>query len=186
MTGILTRARERQRRVPVDAGEDAVAVDVGVDDRRDARALEALGELDGVELGRLGPALDRDLAAARVDADRDPAGELSRRFLHQRRIAHRDRAEDDARQCRVSSQLSTCASVRMPPPSCTGNFTAARIASTAAPLTLSPAKAPLRSTTWRYSKPCVLEALRLRRGIVVEDRRLRPCRRASAGRTGRP
>ena len=42
---------------------------------------------------------------------------------------------------------------RMPPPSWTGRSTAARIASTAAPLTERPAKAPLRSTTCSHSKP---------------------------------
>ena len=35
-------------------------------------------------------------------------------------------------------------------------------------------------------KALVLEGLRLRGGIVVEDGRLRPCRRASGARTGRP
>ena len=41
----------------------------------------------------------------------------------------------------------------MPPPSCTGMETAARIASTAGALTGLPAKAPLRSTMCRYEKP---------------------------------
>ena len=41
----------------------------------------------------------------------------------------------------------------MPPPSCAGIVIAVRIASTAAPLTGLPAKAPFRSTIWRYLKP---------------------------------
>ena len=57
----------------------------------------------------------------------------------------------------------------MPPPSCTGMVTAARIASTAGALTGLPAKAPLRSTMCRYSEALRLEAARLRGRVVVED-----------------
>ena len=42
------------------------------------------------------PALDRDLAVPGVEADRDPLRIFFRRFLHQRRIAHRRGADDDA------------------------------------------------------------------------------------------
>ncbi len=74
MTGMDTARASCERQLPVDAGEHAVAVDIGVDDRGDAGALEAAGHLDGVELGGFGPAFDRDLAAARIDADGDLAG----------------------------------------------------------------------------------------------------------------
>ena len=48
------------------------------------------------QFGNLRPALHRHLAVARVEPDRDLAGKLFRRVLHQRRIAHRRGADDDA------------------------------------------------------------------------------------------
>ena len=105
MTGIDTAFGQGDGGFPVDAREHAVAVDVGVDDGRDARALEFLRQLDDVEARRLGPALDRNLAAARVDADRDPVGEFPAGFLHEVRIANRDRAEDHPRQPAVQPGL---------------------------------------------------------------------------------
>ena len=54
----------------------------------------AMSSAESSEVSR--PALDRDLAVARVEADGDAAGKCFRRFLHQRRIAHRRRADDDA------------------------------------------------------------------------------------------
>ena len=62
----------------------------------------------------------------------------------------------------------------------------ARIASTAAPLTGRPAKAPLRSTRCSHRQPGRHERPRLRRRIVAEHRRRAPSRRAAAARTGRP
>ena len=50
-----------------------------------------------VTLRGLGPAFDRDLAVARVEADRDAAGKFPRGALHQLGIAHRRGADDDAR-----------------------------------------------------------------------------------------
>ena len=44
---MFDRARERQRRLDVEALEHAVAGDVGVDDRRDAGILEAPAEFVG-------------------------------------------------------------------------------------------------------------------------------------------
>ena len=71
------RVGERDRRVPVDALEHAVARDVGVDDRGDAGVLEAPGDVERGQLRRLGPALDRDLAVLGVEADRDALREIS-------------------------------------------------------------------------------------------------------------
>ena len=68
----------------------------------------------------------------------------------------------------LASQASTVARSRMPPPSCTGMVTAFSIASTACAFIGLPAKAPSRSTTCRYSKPCAAKAARLRRRIEVE------------------
>src|SRR5207237_9306713 len=58
----------------------------------------------------------------------------------------------------LPSQPSIVARSRMPPPSWTGIATASTIRSTAAALTGLPAKAPSRSTTWRYSNPCASKA----------------------------
>ena len=44
-----------------------------------------------------GPALDRHQAVLGVDADRDLAGMEPRRLAHESRVAHRRRADDDAR-----------------------------------------------------------------------------------------
>jgi len=48
-------------------------------------------------LRRLRPAFDRDLAVARVEADRDAAGEFFRRAFHKLGIAHRSGADDHPR-----------------------------------------------------------------------------------------
>ena len=60
--------------------------------------------------------------------------------------------------CYGLSQAAMVARSRMPPPSCTGMPAALTMPSTAAALTGLPAKAPSRSTTWRYSKPCAANA----------------------------
>ena len=57
--------------------QHAVARDVGVDDRGDAGVLEAPRDVERGQLRRLGPALDRDLAVARIEADRDRAWDIS-------------------------------------------------------------------------------------------------------------
>ena len=54
--------------------KEAVAGNVGIDDRGDARILESLAEFGRREFRAYGPAFDRDLAVARVDPDRDAAG----------------------------------------------------------------------------------------------------------------
>ena len=171
ITGIDTASASAERRVDVEALEHAVAVDVGVDDRGDAGVLEAAGEVDGVDLGGFGPALHRDLAAARVDADGDAAG-IARARRRARapgsrtatvpRMTRRDALVEpglDRRACRGCRRRAA-----------PGWSTAARIASTAAPLTERPAKAPLRSTTCSHSKPCAGEGARLRGGVGVEAR----------------
>ena len=114
-------AGERQRRRDVEALQHAVAVDVGVDDRGDAGVLEAAGEIDGVHLGRLGPALHRDRAAARVDADGDRGRDARLRGLaDEAGIADRGGAEDDAGDALAEPGLDRGRS-RMPPPSWTGS-----------------------------------------------------------------
>src|SRR5262245_54133397 len=82
------------------------------------------------------------------------------------------------------SHASTVAGLRMPPPSCTGIDTASRMRSTAAAFIGLPAKAPSRSTTCRYSKPCASNAWAWPAGSRLNTvaRAMSPCSR----RTHRP
>src|SRR5215469_12160694 len=81
--GSSHRIGESDGGLEIEALEQAVARNVGVDDGGDARILEAARDLERRELARLGPTFDRDQAGARVEADRDTAGKFSRRFAHQ-------------------------------------------------------------------------------------------------------
>ena len=101
ITGIEIALGERNGGVEVEALQQAVARDVGEDDRGDAGILEALRDFERGHLRGLGPAFDRDLAVARVEADRDAAGEFLRSALHQFGIAHRRGADDDPRNALV-------------------------------------------------------------------------------------
>ena len=83
-----------------------------------------LRDIERRKLGGLRPALHRDIAVAGVEPDRDAAGKCLRRLLHQRRIAHCGGADDDAGDAFIEPALDGARS-RMPPPSCTGSFTAA-------------------------------------------------------------
>src|SRR5690606_3106710 len=89
----------------VEALQDAIALDVGVDDGGDAGILEAGSQLDGGQFGRLRPALDRALAALGVDPDGDPARKLPARLTDQLRIAYGDGAQDDAGDALVQPGL---------------------------------------------------------------------------------
>ena len=53
-------------------------------------------KFDGGDVGRFGPAFDRDAPAARIDADHDAARKAPAGLAHQLRIAQRHGAEDDA------------------------------------------------------------------------------------------
>ena len=59
------------------------------------RAGEAPGQIDRRHLAGLGPALDRDLAVAGVDADDDPAGVVRRGAPDEIGVAQCRRAEHD-------------------------------------------------------------------------------------------
>ena len=91
----MARGKRRGGR-QVEARQDAVAVDVGVDDGGNPGAFEPARQLGRVELARLRPTLDRHLAAPGVDADRDAAGKAPAGLAHQRRVAHRHGAQDHA------------------------------------------------------------------------------------------
>ena len=64
---------ERDGGVEIEALEQAVAGNIGVDDRGDAGVGKAARHVVGRKLGRFRPAGDRDPAVARVEPDRDPA-----------------------------------------------------------------------------------------------------------------
>ena len=78
----------------------------------------------------------------------------------------------------ASIQRSMSASVRMPPPSCTGTDTDERIFSTAALFTAWPCTAPFRSTTWIQWKPASTNAFACAPGSVLKTVAVErsPCR----------
>ena len=93
MTGIVTARASASVIGNVEALQNAVAGDVRVDDRRDARVLEAPAEFLCGERRGLRPALDRHQPVLGVDANRDLAGMEARRLAHE----SRDRAPPPCR-----------------------------------------------------------------------------------------
>ena len=87
------RVGERDGGVEIEALEQAVAGDVGIDDGGDAGILEAPGDVERRKFGGFRPALDRDPAVARIEADRDALRPVARRLAS----PARDRAP---RRCR--------------------------------------------------------------------------------------
>ena len=69
------RLRQLDGGLDVDAGEHAVAADVGVDHAFDAVVLELLRQVDDLVAGELAPAVGGDLAVLGVQADDDVAAE---------------------------------------------------------------------------------------------------------------
>src|SRR2546430_3060437 len=92
--GNLQLAGELDGGLDVDAGQHAVAADVGVDDRFDAVILELLGQIENVVTAHLGPAVGRNLAFARVQADDDVSRERVAGVVQESGILHR-RGPDD-------------------------------------------------------------------------------------------
>ena len=148
MTGIVRASRERHRAVDIEAGERAVARNVGVDDRGNARILEAPAEIERGDVRGLGPALDRDPAVARIDADRDPVREHSPRLAHEVGIAHRGGADDDATDARFQPAANR-PHVAHPAAELHLRRQPGKNAPHRSTLTGLPAKAPSRSTTCR-------------------------------------
>ena len=93
----------------------------------DAGVLEAQREVERAHGALLGPAVDRDDAVARIDADRDLARPLLAGGLDQPRLLDRDGAQDDALHARPRTSCAMLSMVRMPPPSWVGTSTAFRI-----------------------------------------------------------
>src|SRR3569623_2129499 len=81
--------------VDVDAAHHAVAIDVRVHDRLHTLAFETLRDVYDVMIGQLRPAVDRHLAAFRVEAHNDVAGEFGEGVADEMRHVHRIGAEDD-------------------------------------------------------------------------------------------
>ena len=121
ITGIEIASASAMVASQVDALEHAVARDVGVDDGGDAGVLEALRDVERGELGGLGPALDRDLAVARIEPDRDAAREVGARPACTSAGSRTAAVPMMTRLTPLSSQPSIVAMSRMPPPSCTGS-----------------------------------------------------------------
>src|ERR1700733_3036753 len=88
---------ELDRRLEIEALQQAVAGNVGEDDRGNPRILEPLRDFEGGDLRRLGPTFDRDLAVAGVETHRDTAGKFPGGAFYQLRIAHRGGADDHPR-----------------------------------------------------------------------------------------
>ena len=181
------RDRHAPRRAPASPSmlrpvQHAVALDVGVDDRRDAGVLEALREIDRRRCS--------EVSAQPSTATLPPRASMPTAIwpgISARGLAARDSGSRTAavpRMTRATPLLEPALDRRQVADAAAELHRDARrpsrMASTAAPFTGLPAKAPSRSTTCSHSKPCVSKLARLRGGIVVEDRRLRPCRRAQA------
>ena len=105
MTGVSSACASAPGRRRGDALQRPVARDVGMDDRGSAGVFEPPRQLQRLHVDRLGPAFHRDPPVARVDADRDTAGEGPAGLAHQVGIAHRhgtqDHAADAAREPRL-------------------------------------------------------------------------------------
>src|SRR5580704_6016181 len=102
------RVGERDGGVEVQALEHAVARHIRIDDRSDAGVLKTPRDVERGQLRRCGPAFDRDFAIARVETDGDAARISARSFFHQRRVAHRRGADDDAGYALAEPALDRC------------------------------------------------------------------------------
>src|SRR5690606_22134624 len=79
----------------VDAGQHAVAADVGIDDGFAAVILEFAGQVQHIVAREFAPAVGGDLAVARVQADDDVAGKGAAGVAQETGILDRRRADDD-------------------------------------------------------------------------------------------
>src|SRR5437588_76549 len=98
-------ARQLGGSFDIDAGEHAVASDIGVDQRFDAVVLELFGQIDHVVPGHLRPAVRRHLAFTRIESDDDVPGKCIARVVQKTRILHRGSADDHERDAVVEIAL---------------------------------------------------------------------------------
>jgi hypothetical protein len=88
-------SRQVYRGLDIDAGEHAVAPDVGIDHGADAVILKFLCQIHHVVAGHLGPAVDRHLAFLGVEADDDLAGKGIAGLVQEAGVLDRRGAEDN-------------------------------------------------------------------------------------------
>ena len=163
-------------------------VDLGDDERADARVgRTARARSTRSSPVAVGPAVDRDVAAARVEPDRDLARDASARARRRARGARPPRCRRRRARRRLPASVdSRPRTSRTPPPLCTLHATAAQIASIAAQVRVAAARrAASRSTTWIQRAPGRFEAARDRDRIVAVARLARRSRPAAGARHGR-
>src|SRR5690606_14956548 len=97
--------RQAHGGLDVDAGQHAVAADVGVDDGFAAVVLELAGKVDDIVPGELAPAVGGHLAVARVQPHDDVAGEGAAGVVQEARILDGRRADDHVRDAAVEITL---------------------------------------------------------------------------------
>ena len=91
--------------IDVDAGQHAVAADVGVNDRLDTKILELLGQINHVVRGDFAPAIGGDHAVLGVQAHDDMTAKCIAGVLQKTGVFNSSRANDDVTQAGVQIAL---------------------------------------------------------------------------------
>ena len=164
-------ARELRGDLDVRADVQAVARDVGVEQRGGAPARGALAELDRGDVAARGPAVDGDDAIARVDRDDDLRRGVRGTLPRRARASEPPRCRARRTTRRARSRVSIAARSRMPPPTSTGSGDAATISRISSVCCGEPANAPSRSTTCRRSAPPRASSATSCGGSIVEHGR---------------
>jgi hypothetical protein len=154
ITGIETASASSIVTFPVDAGQNAIAVDVGVDDRRNTGAFEAAQPVRCCRVRRPRPNPRRQPCRPWHrcrPATRSGTGLAG--LAHQIGIAHCNGAQNDPGKALASSQRSIWANRANAAAELDRVLRRLQDRLTAAPLTDWPSKAPLRSTTCSHSNP---------------------------------
>ena len=99
------RLRQLDGGLEVDAGQHAVAADVGVDHGLDAVVLELLGQVDHLVAGELAPAVGGHLAVLGVEPDDHVAAECAAGVFQEARALDRGGADDHVAQAVVEIAL---------------------------------------------------------------------------------
>ena len=107
--GQALRLGQRQSRLDVAALEQAVAADIGVQQRGDARILEPARKVLHRQIGDARPALGCDHPVARVDRNHHAAGMIRRQRLDQFGVLQRSRADHHPRHAELQPALRTLA-----------------------------------------------------------------------------
>src|SRR6185312_10376188 len=91
--------------VDIDAGEHAVAADIGVDEGFDAVVLELARQVHDLVPSQFAPAVGGNLAVFRVQSDDDVAAERGAGVLQEAGVLDRGRADDDVAQAGIQVAL---------------------------------------------------------------------------------